>query len=45
VVQYQRLNGLRETATLDAETLRRLDAGPAPSYGGSGAATRTAGAR
>ncbi|MBV8166306.1 MAG: peptidoglycan-binding protein [Alphaproteobacteria bacterium] len=46
VAQYQRRKGLRETALLDPETLRRLDADASgdATYGASEAAAKPAGA-
>ena len=45
VLQYQRRKGLRETALLDPETLRRLDADASgdTSYGAPEASTKPAG--
>jgi osmotically inducible lipoprotein OsmB len=40
--QYQRHNGLRETAVLDADTMARLNAEQRTSYGSSGTASRNA---
>lgn len=39
VLRYQRRHGLRETAALDPDTLRRLDV-PAPSYGSADAGSK-----
>jgi peptidoglycan hydrolase-like protein with peptidoglycan-binding domain len=45
VDRYQRKNGLRDTAQLDADTMARLNGGTATTYGDIGVPDRNAGAR
>jgi len=45
VIAYQRHNGMPVTATLDGDTLARLDGGATSSYGASGATAPAAGGR
>jgi osmotically inducible lipoprotein OsmB len=45
VVQYQHYNGLRDTATLDAETMARINGRTATTYGDIGSPDKNAGGR
>ncbi|MEJ0067943.1 MAG: peptidoglycan-binding domain-containing protein [Pseudomonadota bacterium] len=45
VEQYQRRNGLRDTAALDADTMARLNGGTTTTYGSSGSSDHLVGGR
>ena len=45
VIAYQRHNGLPDTASLDVDTMARLNGGATTNYGSSGASNNNAGAQ